>query len=91
MAEVAADAFAAVGTRRPGDLAAALVTATTTVAAGGAVRDIDGRPLGFDVGLTRRWRSGVVAAAPEPAGQLAAALAAATRNPVGAPVPTGAV
>lgn len=42
-------------------------------AAGGAVLDVHGRPLQFGPDLTRRW-SGVVAATPHLAHELASAL-----------------
>lgn len=63
------DAFADPGsdTHRLVDLAAAMVVVP---AAGGAVIDAFGRPLEFDVDLTRRW-SGVVAATPALADRLA--------------------
>jgi myo-inositol-1(or 4)-monophosphatase len=79
--EGATDAFAdaATDTHRLVDLAAALVLAE---AAGGAVRDVFGRPLELDTDLTRRW-SGVVAATPELADELAATLRIAHANPTG--------
>lgn len=72
VAEGATDAFADAGsdTHRLVDLAAALVAVP---AAGGAVIDADGRPIEFHPDLTRRW-SGVVAATPALAGQLAATI-----------------
>jgi myo-inositol-1(or 4)-monophosphatase len=77
--EGATDAFAdaATDTHRLVDLAAALVLAE---AAGGAVRDVFGRPLELDTDLTRRW-SGVVAATPELADELAQTLRMAHANP----------
>lgn len=79
--EGATDAFAdaATDTHRLVDLAAALVLAD---AAGGAVRDVFDRPLELDTDLTRRW-SGVVAATPELADELAATLRIAHANPTG--------
>lgn len=73
VAEGATDAFADAGsdTHRLVDLAAAVVLVT---AAGGAVRDVHGRPVEFTTDLTRRW-SGVVAASPELADELVALLA----------------
>jgi myo-inositol-1(or 4)-monophosphatase len=70
----ATDAFADAGTdtHRLVDLAAAVVLAEV---AGGAVRDVYDRPLTLDTDLTRRW-SGVVAATPALADELAACLAA---------------
>jgi myo-inositol-1(or 4)-monophosphatase len=50
-------------------------------AAGGAVRDVFGRPLELDTDLTRRW-SGVVAATPELADELAATLRTAHADAV---------
>lgn len=78
VAEGATDAFAdaATDTHRLVDLAAALVLAE---AAGGAVRDVFGRSLELDTDLTRRW-SGVVAATPELADELATTLRAAHTN-----------
>ncbi|MER6975760.1 inositol monophosphatase family protein [Streptomyces carpinensis] len=69
VAEGATDAFLDAGTdtHRLVDLAAAVVMVT---AAGGAVVDSYGRPLVFDTDLTRRW-SGVVAASPDLAAELA--------------------
>ncbi|WP_342776270.1 inositol monophosphatase family protein [Saccharothrix australiensis] len=60
VAEGSVDAFADPGsdTHRLMDLIAALVTVP---AAGGALLDLHGRPLTFDLDLTRRW-SGVAAA-----------------------------
>lgn len=88
VAEGATDAFAdaATDTHRLVDLAAALVLAE---AAGGAVRDVFGRSLELDTDLTRRW-SGVVAATPELADELAATLRAAhTRAAVAPAGPVG--
>lgn len=70
----ATDAFAdaRTDTHRLVDLAAAVVLAE---AAGGAVRDAFGRPIELDVDLTRRW-SGIVAATPRLADELAACLVA---------------
>ena len=75
VAQGSIDAFADAGTdtHRLVDLVAAMVTVP---AAGGAVVDAFGRPLEIDVDLTRRW-SGVVAATPELAEHLAAAIAEA--------------
>ena len=42
--------------------------------AGGVVIDAFGRPIEFDTDLTRRW-SGIVAATPELADEMAAAIA----------------
>ncbi|TQM03065.1 inositol monophosphatase family protein [Pseudonocardia kunmingensis] len=72
VAEGATDAFADAGsdTHRIVDLAAALLMVP---AAGGAVLDVAGRPLELDPDLTRRW-SGVVAATPALAAELAAAI-----------------
>jgi myo-inositol-1(or 4)-monophosphatase len=72
VAEGATDAFAdaATDTHRLVDLAAAVVLAG---AAGGAVRDVFGRPVELDIDLTRRW-SGVVAATPDLADELATVL-----------------
>lgn len=66
------DAFADPGsdTHRLVDLVAAMVVVP---AAGGAVIDAFGRPLEFDVDLTRRW-SGVVAATPELAERMAGVI-----------------
>lgn len=68
VAEGAVDAFADPGsdTHRLMDLIAALVTVP---AAGGVLLDLHGRPLTFDLDLTRRW-SGVAAATPELADEL---------------------
>ncbi|PSL54655.1 D-fructose 1,6-bisphosphatase [Saccharothrix carnea] len=62
VAEGAVDAFADPGsdTHRLMDLIAALVTVP---AAGGALLDLRGRPLTFDLDLSRRW-SGIAAATP---------------------------
>jgi myo-inositol-1(or 4)-monophosphatase len=83
VAEGATDAFAdaATDTHRLVDLAAALVLVE---AAGGAVRDVFGRPIELDTDLTRRW-SGVVAATPDLADELAAALRTAHAGPRDAP------
>ncbi|HLL65781.1 MAG TPA: inositol monophosphatase family protein [Micromonosporaceae bacterium] len=72
VAEGSTDAFADPGsdTHRIMDLAAAMVMVP---AAGGAVIDAFGRPLVIDPDLTRRW-SGVVAATPELAEQLASTI-----------------
>jgi myo-inositol-1(or 4)-monophosphatase len=72
VAEGATDAFADArsDTHRLVDLAAAVVLVGS---AGGAVRDALGRPVEFDTDLTRRW-SGVVAATPELADEVCAAL-----------------
>jgi myo-inositol-1(or 4)-monophosphatase len=72
VAEGSIDAFADPGsdTHRIVDLAAALVTVP---AAGGVVLDVHGRPLEFDVDLTRRW-SGVVAATRSLGEQLVASI-----------------
>ncbi|WP_445183007.1 inositol monophosphatase family protein [Pseudonocardia sp. Cha107L01] len=69
VAEGATDAFADAGsdTHRIMDLAAAMLTVP---AAGGAVLDAHGRPLEISTDLSRRW-SGVVAATPELAEQIA--------------------
>lgn len=71
----ATDAFAdaCTDTHRLVDLASAVVLSH---AAGGAVRDVHGRPIELDTDLTRRW-SGVVAATPELADELADCLARA--------------
>jgi myo-inositol-1(or 4)-monophosphatase len=68
----ATDAFAdaATQTHRLVDLAAAVVLAE---AAGGAVVDVFGSPVELDVDLTRRW-SGVVAATPSLADELASVI-----------------
>jgi myo-inositol-1(or 4)-monophosphatase len=52
------------------DLIAALVTVP---AAGGVLLDLRGRPLTFDLDLSRRW-SGVAAATPELADELVATI-----------------
>lgn len=72
VAEGSTDAFADAGTdtHRIVDLAAAMVLVP---AAGGAVLDAGGRPLEVDPDLSRRW-SGVVAATPRLAEELAAAI-----------------
>jgi myo-inositol-1(or 4)-monophosphatase len=66
------DAFADAGsdTHRLVDLAAALVLLPSV---GGSVIDVFGRPIEFDVDLRRRW-SGIVAATPELAEQIAVAV-----------------
>ncbi|MBB5954986.1 myo-inositol-1(or 4)-monophosphatase [Saccharothrix tamanrassetensis] len=68
VAEGAVDAFADPGsdTHRLMDLIAALVTVP---AAGGALLDLHGRPLTFDLDLSRRW-SGIAAATPALADEL---------------------
>jgi myo-inositol-1(or 4)-monophosphatase len=72
VAEGSIDAFAdaASDTHRLVDLAASVVLVE---AAGGAVVDVQGRPIELDTDQTRRW-SGVVAATPELADELAATL-----------------
>ncbi|WP_245574093.1 inositol monophosphatase family protein [Amycolatopsis nigrescens] len=72
VAQGSTDAFADAGsdTHRIMDIAAAMVLVP---AAGGAVVDAFGRPVEIDPDLTRRW-SGVVAATPELAEQLAATI-----------------
>lgn len=72
VAEGAVDAFADPGsdTHRLMDLIAALVTVP---AAGGVLLDLRGRPLTFDLDLSRRW-SGVAAATPELADELIATI-----------------
>ncbi|MET7995044.1 inositol monophosphatase family protein [Amycolatopsis sp. NPDC005232] len=72
VAEGSTDAFADAGsdTHRIMDLAAAMVMVP---AAGGAVLDVNGRPLEIDPDLTRRW-SGVVAATRELAEELVSTL-----------------
>lgn len=79
VAEGATDAFLDAGsdTHRLVDLAAAVVMVT---AAGGAVLDAYGRPLAFDTDLTRRW-SGVVAATPALAAELADVVTSAAPRP----------
>ncbi|WP_220040282.1 inositol monophosphatase family protein, partial [Nonomuraea aridisoli] len=69
VAQGATDAFADAGTdtHRLVDIAASVVLAE---AAGGAVRDVFGRPVELDTDLTRRW-SGIVAATPDLADELA--------------------
>lgn len=78
VAEGSTDAFADAGsdTHRIVDLAAAMVLVP---AAGGAVLDARGRPLEVDPDLSRRW-SGVVAATPRLAEQLAAAISGGTKG-----------
>jgi myo-inositol-1(or 4)-monophosphatase len=75
VAEGATDAFADAGsdTHRIVDLAAAMLMVP---AAGGAVVDAAGRPLELDPDLTKRW-SGVVAATPQLAEELAATITGA--------------
>jgi myo-inositol-1(or 4)-monophosphatase len=72
VAQGSTDAFADAGSDRHRlcDLAAAVVMLES---AGGAVRDVYGRPIVLDVDLTRRW-SGVVAASPELADELVATI-----------------
>jgi len=72
VAEGSTDAFADAGsdTHRIMDLAAAMVMLP---AAGGAVLDVQGRPLEIDPDLSRRW-SGVVAATRQLAEELVGAL-----------------
>ncbi|MFC7327619.1 inositol monophosphatase family protein [Marinactinospora rubrisoli] len=74
VAEGSIDAFADAGgdVHRIMDLAAAMVTVP---AAGGAVIDAFGRPLEIDPDLTRRW-SGIIAATPRLAEEIAAAVTA---------------
>jgi len=77
VAEGATDGFADAcsDTHRLVDLAAAVVMVT---AAGGAVVDAYGRPIELDTDLTRRW-SGVVAATPALAADLAVTLTGDSR------------
>jgi myo-inositol-1(or 4)-monophosphatase len=72
VAEGSVDAFVDPGsdTHRLMDLIAALVTVP---AAGGVLLDVKGRPLTFDLDLSRRW-SGVAAATPELADELVATV-----------------
>ncbi|MEU6152448.1 inositol monophosphatase family protein [Actinosynnema sp. NPDC047251] len=72
VAEGSVDAFADPGsdTHRLMDLIAALVTVP---AAGGVLLDLRGRPVEFDLDLTRRW-SGIAAATPELADELIATI-----------------
>ena len=72
VAEGSTDAFADVGgdRHRIVDLAAAMILVP---AAGGAVIDALGRPIEVDTDLSRRW-SGVVAASPALAEELAAVI-----------------
>ncbi|WP_367135040.1 inositol monophosphatase [Saccharothrix sp. HUAS TT1] len=72
VAEGSVDAFADPGsdTHRLMDLIAALVTVP---AAGGVLLDLHGRPLTFDLDLSRRW-SGVAAATPALADDLIATI-----------------
>ncbi|MFI6595684.1 inositol monophosphatase family protein [Nonomuraea sp. NPDC050536] len=79
VAQGATDAFAdaASDSHRLVDIAAAVVLAES---AGGAVRDVFARPIELDTDLTRRW-SGVVAATPDLALELAEVLRAAATRP----------
>jgi myo-inositol-1(or 4)-monophosphatase len=72
VAQGSTDAFVDAGsdTHRLCDLAAALVLVPST---GGVVIDALGRPIEFDVDLTRRW-SGIVAATPQLGEELAGAI-----------------
>ncbi|ATE57335.1 inositol monophosphatase family protein [Actinosynnema pretiosum] len=72
VAEGSVDAFADPGsdTHRLMDLIAALVTVP---AAGGVLLDLRGRPLEFDLDLSRRW-SGIAAATPELGDELISAI-----------------
>ncbi len=72
VAQGSTDAFVDAGsdTHRLCDLAAALVLLPL---AGGVVIDAQGRPIEFDIDLTRRW-SGIVAATPLLAEELAQAI-----------------
>jgi myo-inositol-1(or 4)-monophosphatase len=72
VAEGSMDAFVDPGsdTHRIMDLAAAMVTLP---AAGGVVMDVRGRPLEFDLDLSRRW-SGIAAATQQMADELAEAV-----------------
>ncbi|MEV1172293.1 inositol monophosphatase family protein [Nonomuraea sp. NPDC049784] len=72
VAQGATDAFAdaATDTHRLVDIAASVVLAES---AGGAVRDVFGRAIGLDTDLTKRW-SGIVAATPDLADELAQVL-----------------
>ncbi|MEO3803427.1 inositol monophosphatase family protein [Nonomuraea sp. B1E8] len=72
VAQGATDAFAdaATDTHRLVDLAASVVLAET---AGGVVSDVFGRPITLDTDLTKRW-SGIVAATPDLADELAEIL-----------------
>jgi len=72
VAEGSVDGFADPGsdTHRLMDLVAALVTVP---AAGGALLDLHGRPLVFDLDLSRRW-SGIAAATPALADELIATV-----------------
>lgn len=78
VAEGSTDAFADAGSdsHRLVDLAAAMLMVP---AAGGAVLDAAGRPLELDPDLTRRW-SGIVAATPALAEQLAETIAGSDRG-----------
>ncbi len=80
VAQGSIDAFADAGsdTHRLVDLAAALLLVP---AAGGAVIDALGRPIELDLDLTRRW-SGVVAATPALAEELATTIADAMHTTV---------
>ncbi|MDF5757067.1 inositol monophosphatase family protein [Spongiactinospora sp. TRM90649] len=75
VADGSTDAFADAGgdVHRLVDVAASVVLAE---AAGGAVRDVRGRPIECDTDLTRRW-SGVVAATPDLADEIAETVRAA--------------
>ncbi|SDH52274.1 inositol monophosphatase family protein [Nonomuraea jiangxiensis] len=77
VAQGATDAFAdaATDTHRLVDLAASVVLAES---AGGAVRDVFGRAVELDTDLTKRW-SGIVAATPDLADELAEVLSTAYR------------
>ncbi|MGW3949564.1 inositol monophosphatase family protein [Streptomyces sp. NPDC004752] len=78
VAEGSTDAFADAGsdTHRIVDLAAAMVTVP---AAGGTVVDVHGRTIEIDPDLTRRW-SGVIAATPQLAEQLAETIRGTERR-----------
>ena len=69
VADGAVDAFVDCGgdVHRLVDLAASMVIVE---AAGGVVRDVDGRPIEFDTDLSRRW-SGIAACSPEVADEIA--------------------
>jgi myo-inositol-1(or 4)-monophosphatase len=86
VAEGSIDAFAdaASDTHRLVDLAAAVVLVE---AAGGAVQDVHGRPIELHTDLTRRW-SGVIAATPDLAAELAETLRSASLNPSSISLPT---
>lgn len=81
VAQGSIDAFADAGsdTHRIVDLAAAMVLVES---AGGAVRDVYGRPLTFQPDLTRRW-SGVVAATADLADEIAQLVAEALPESLG--------